>query len=502
MSSVRGRVAKIKRNAIALLGGDVANRASTFAVYAMLAPYGLREFGQLSYGLTLLYTFHVFAAAGLPTSVTRAVARNPRRARRVLYHGYVAAAIPSLVSAGCMSLFALVMGYPVDTVVVIALLSLAIIPYAMTMITEAVIRGREDMHLIALANIPGNAAMLGAAYVTLKLGYSVWGLAIVIVLSRLLTLLVVHCLFSWSCRDSRHVRRIRWRFAWGLLRRSMVFLGSDSVNVIWASLDMVILSKFATEREIGLLGSSFQMLQPILVLYRCIGVSSFPALCDAAVRGGQHIGELSQTLIRFLLRLGVPATVAVYLLAPDVLTTVYRNEDFGSGAFVLQTLAFTLLLDPLNPVLGHALWAMSRETIVLRIVIVNLIVNACVGFVLISQFGLAGAAGSVVVSSVTNLAQHYYFFRTEVYPLRLWRELIKLLPATIALLGCVALGWGSTYCASSMQSVADAIGRVVPVTCRGSYVALAIGLIAYAILAFPATWADRLPRTFSRALRA
>ena len=69
MKFSQSKLFRIGMNAMSLLGGDVFNKASTFLVYALLARHtGVHEFGQLSLGLMLLYTFHVFAAAGLPIS--------------------------------------------------------------------------------------------------------------------------------------------------------------------------------------------------------------------------------------------------------------------------------------------------------------------------------------------------------------------------------------------------------------------------------------------------
>src|ERR1700749_931231 len=68
-------------NTMSLLTTDVLNKAATFVVYALVGRYcGPRAFGQLSLGLTLLYTFHVLASAGRPPLITRDGAKLPRLA--------------------------------------------------------------------------------------------------------------------------------------------------------------------------------------------------------------------------------------------------------------------------------------------------------------------------------------------------------------------------------------------------------------------------------------
>ena len=96
---MNGRIATIGRNAVSLLAGDVFNKASTFCVYFMLGRYaGKHGFGQISYGLALLYLFNVFAAAGLHVSITREVAKHKDKSKYYLYNGALAAIASSTIA--------------------------------------------------------------------------------------------------------------------------------------------------------------------------------------------------------------------------------------------------------------------------------------------------------------------------------------------------------------------------------------------------------------------
>lgn len=440
MISGHSGLQSIKRNAMSLLAGDVLNKVGTFAMYAMLARFtGKHEFGQLSLGLMLLYAFHVFAAAGLPTLVTREVAKCPEQTKRFLYHGYLAALVPSAAAMLIMAVFPWAMGYEPGTHRVIVLLSIAILPYALSVITEGVIRGREQMHLIAIANIPGNVGMLAAGYYVLSAGYGVPALAVVMATARLATLLFAHCLLM-RIVDGRQVSvSLSARYSWKLLCQSLVFLISDSLIIISGSLNALILSKFSNESDLALLSASYQVLQPVLMIYRSVGNSTLPTLSAASHQGAGIIVNISMQLIGLLLRLGIPAAVVMFVFAADILGFVYGNPAFRSGAFVLQILGAGLVINLVNPVLGQGLLAMGKEKKVLRIVTVDLVVTLTVGTLLISQYGLMGAAASALVVNAINVAQHGWYFRRNVGKLPLLAELIRLAPATIVLLAATAL---------------------------------------------------------------
>ncbi|MCA9218242.1 MAG: oligosaccharide flippase family protein, partial [Planctomycetales bacterium] len=158
---MKGSTAKIAKNAMSLLAGDIFNKASTFCIYALLGRYaGTHGFGQIALGLALLYLFNVFAAGGLPVLITRRVAQNKKRSKYFLRNGYFAATVTAIASTLAMIVFTRIMNYEATTVSVITILAVSIIPFALTMIAEAVVRGREEMHLVALANIPGNGLMV------------------------------------------------------------------------------------------------------------------------------------------------------------------------------------------------------------------------------------------------------------------------------------------------------------------------------------------------------
>jgi hypothetical protein len=152
-----GNLRRIAANAASLLASDVINRATTFALYALVArSLGAYEFGQLSLALTLFYTFQILAVAGLKTLVTREIAKHRERTDELLVNGSVVVLATALASMAMLGIFVRLMGYDASTARVILLLSAGLIPYALSAICEAVFQGWERMRLIAIANIPVN----------------------------------------------------------------------------------------------------------------------------------------------------------------------------------------------------------------------------------------------------------------------------------------------------------------------------------------------------------
>lgn len=440
MSAAVGRLKRIAINAIAIGGGEVVNKASTFIVYAVVSRLsGLESFGQLALGLTLLYSFHVFGNAGLPTTMIRLIARRPKAARRYLMQGYLAGSVTSGIASLAMILMALAMQYQTLTTQVICLLALAVPCYSLAMIAEAAIKGIEKMHLVALGHLPGNLLLVGGSLTALWLGYGVLAVASVVVISRLMTLMALHLLAILAMSSQGHRYSMNIALSWRMLVRSKYFLWTDGVAAIGASLYGLMLSKFAGETEVGLLNAAFQLLQPFQIMYRSVGHSSFPPLVSVAKTSTQAVASLGHEILSLMLRLAFPACLLVFVFAGDMLDVVYGAKGFRSGAFVLQILAFSLLFDPLSPVLGHGLWAVGADSRVFRIVVVNVVVSLVLGFVLIGGYGLLGAAICGLASSAVNMVQHYVMFVRHVGNPKLMGELLRLLTAVVPALLVVAL---------------------------------------------------------------
>lgn len=447
MNGVRFSLRKIMVNAVSIGGGEVANKASSFLVYAAVSRIaGLEAFGQLALGLTLLYTCHVFGYAGLPTVLIRSVARRPRLAKRYLFQGYLAASISSMLAALAMAAVALTLRYQATTTQVICVLALAVPFWSLSMITEAIIKGRDQMHLIAVGNLPGNVLMVLGSLTVLLLGYGVMGVALIVVLARLMTLLTLHFLTTFALLSDRPSRdHLRLSQSLRLLWYSRLFLGTDGITAIGASLFGVLLSKFTSESEVGILNAAFQLLQPIQIMYRSVGHSIFPPLVNAAKASKQAVANLANLVSGLLMRLAFPACLVMLVFAGDLLDLVYGNKGFRQGELVLQIVSFSLLFDPLNPVLGHGLWAIGADRAVFRIVLTNIIVGLVLGLILIGNFGLIGAAVSALVTSIVNTIQHYVMFTRQIASPGLLAVSVRLAPAILLSLAVVALSPWSRF---------------------------------------------------------
>jgi O-antigen/teichoic acid export membrane protein len=322
------------------------------------------------------------------------------------------------------------------------------------------LRGWEQMHLIAFANVPANLAKVAAAVWLLERGAGLEEVLWVIVAARVVILMAL-----WGLMHRRAVKlaaKIDLGFAMRAVRGSATFFGIDSLLAIWASLSVILLSTFTSESEIALFNAASQLLIPFGLLIECVTASVFPTLCRQYGEQDQKSGmaPCAGRLLEGLLFVSLPGAVGLAFLARPVLVLAYGSEEFGAAAHVTQILVGGVVLRALASGLGQVLIASHQERATLRIVLVNVMVALALNVVLIAQFGLPGAAVAVLLTRLINVLQHYGPVRRLLPEFRLapaaWRPLAAASVLAALLLAlrdaplAVMVGAGAiVYCAAA-----------------------------------------------------
>jgi len=397
---------KIGGNALSILTSDVMNRATSFVVYALVARrLGTFEFGQLSLALSLFYTFQVFAVAGGKTLIVRQVAKDRSQTRMYFVNGCMSVSLASFVSLGALFTFLRLAHYASSTNLIILLLSLGLFPYAISAVCEGIFQAWERMHYISYVNVPLNLAKMAGAYLLLSWNRGLYTVILVLVTS----FFAVAGIEIWLVlrRFPAQRARIDIPFLVAMIRAGSIFMGIDGALAIETSLNVIFLSKLATEREVGLYSAATQLMVPLVLVYQSIAQSIFPVMCRRVEPGLQALRRIAEQASEGLLMLALPTVVGIVFLGQWGLSILYKNPAFLQASPALRIVAWVLILQVFTFVLGQVLVATHREKITLRIVLVELLLNLVAGSFLIGRFGLRGAALTLLLTRMAGCIQHY-----------------------------------------------------------------------------------------------
>jgi O-antigen/teichoic acid export membrane protein len=437
-----GKLRSIISNSLSMLTSDVLNRVTTFVLYALVARYlGTFAFGQLSLALMLFFTFQVFAALGLRMLIAREVARDPSKTELYLVNGSITIIGSTILSILGLFIFTQVMGYNPDTTAAILLLSLGLLPYALTNVCEAIFQAWQRMTFIAYANVPANALKVILAFILLEYGYGVSTVVIVLVLSHLVILLIEwYCMLRFIARPSA---KIDLHFAYTMIRETVPFLGIDSVAAIWVSLNVLLLSALTNETDVGLYNAATQVLVPAYLVLRSLTFTIYPVMCRKFDTGLDNLKQIHEYLLEVLLAITVPAAIGIFFLAEPILLLFYGDEQFATAARVLRILAWMLIPLAFTSSFGPTLQASLNERINLRIVIVNTLISLVLGIILIQWFGIMGAAFAALTARLADMIQHYIpvtrLFSDVMVGKVIWKSALASLGMTLYLIVLTAL---------------------------------------------------------------
>lgn len=429
---------KLATNSASLLASDFLNRASIFVVAIFAANYlELRALGQLSLAIVLFYVFHSISVFGLRILIVRRVAKNHKLDGAYLVNGSAVIAATSIISLGILLLFLLAMGYPRDTTGYVMLLAIGIIPAGISATCEAVFLGRERMLLVAAANAPVSIFRMGAAFWILSQGYDLATLIAMLVGCRIAICMLELLFVAVVIRPD--LSPVRPQVCTDLLCSSFTFFLVDSCIAACAAVSVVLLSKIHGEEFAGIFHNVAQMMLPLALINRSILAAIFPQLCRRFNVQTKTFPRITEPLLMVLFAVSIPGAVGLVVLAEPILSFVYPNKPvLVEHAYVLQLMALTAVSLSITGALGMFLWAGNLERKTLVIVIINLLVNVAAGVVLISLFGILGAALALIIASIVTCGLHFYFTRNLLPKIHwfkvVWQPLIASAVMALALI--------------------------------------------------------------------
>jgi O-antigen/teichoic acid export membrane protein len=284
-------------------------------------------------------------------------------------------------------------------------MALGLFPYAISAICEGLFQAWERMHLIPYVNVPLNIAKVGCAFFLLTRRGGLYAVILILLSSFLAAAL----LEVWIVlrRFPSPQASIDFHFCLTTFRSATTFLGIDGTIAVMSSLNVLLLSKLATETEVGLYSAATQLLVPLLLVYQSIAQSVFPLMCRKTEASFQTLKRISEQILEILLILALPAIAGLYFLGDWLLSTLYKNPAFLQAFPALRIIAWVLIFQVFTSVLGQVLVASHREKVTLRIVAVDTLVNLLVGWPLIRLLGLRGAAIALLVTRSVDCCQHY-----------------------------------------------------------------------------------------------
>lgn len=398
---------KVVKNASWLIGGKIAQMIISFLVNIFTARYlGPSNYGVLNYGTSIMAFFTPVCTLGIDSIIVNELIVHKNDEEKLIGSGIALRTLTSLVSIGLIQLLVMFLE-PTDTLIWwVTFLQSGMLLFKAFDLIEYYYQSKLESKKTSITTMI--AYFITSAYKVFLLvtGKSVEWFAFSSTLDILLVAILY--VFLYYGLEKKKVR-ISVRAMKQLLGKSYHFILSSVMVALYAQMDRVMLGYMLDTTAVGLytVGTTISNLW-VFILTAIIN-SIRPSIIEAKKAGNQELYEarVSQ-LYAIVFWCGMCASAGLCILARPIVGILYGSAYMGSiGAFRIVTwyTAFSYLG------VARSTWMVCENTAKYEKVIAAIGAgsNAVLNWILISLYGIYGAAAATLLTQIiTNFLVPFF----------------------------------------------------------------------------------------------
>ncbi|MBD8605261.1 oligosaccharide flippase family protein [Aeromicrobium sp. CFBP 8757] len=289
---------------------------------------------------------------------------------------------------------------------------------------------------VAWSDVVSRVLSLGVTLVLLQTGAGLVWFAIVQVVPPLVVLVVQGVAAS---------RIVSWRpvFAlresWDLLRESLPQTAVLVIGVLYWRIDGVMLSLLDTPLQVGTYYLASTLAFTLSVIPTFFASSTLSMMTGLWGSDRERFATFTARSVETMMFVGAPIAVVGLVLAGPVVHLIGSAEFVDDGTPTLALLFVAVGVTFLNGTVSQALFAAHQQVFLVRLNVVNLIVNIVLNLLLIPVWGAVGAAAALLVTELSGqVVASWKLSRHSSYRTP-WRFAIRLLASLVVAAGVAEL---------------------------------------------------------------
>lgn len=437
------RARTVVSNSAVLLVFQMLGRVASFITVPLLARgLGTTGFGAYSTAGTLLTVTAMFTGLGVDTLMIREIARNPEKKDAYLVRVTLIKLLSGAIAVGLLLGLAGATALSPDAKAILRILVFTLLLDGITNTAASYFYGQQRMlqgSLFGLALSCANLLFVSVAYAShapIHVFAAAYVKASAVVAASVLLLLApVYIRGVKSPKTSESLL--------SFVRQALPFVAFSLLLMVYYKLDILILSSLLGDTAVGIYTSAYRIIDTLMFVPAAIMGALFPALSQLA--GNERValqGAVARS-IKYLALLGIPAAVGVFVLAPEIIRTLYASDGWSAEALSastlnLQVLIFAWMLVFVNAVCPVTLNSVGRTVANVRIVSIGIAVNVAANLVLVPRIGVVGASIATLLAELLGTVLYVYAVTRAVGALGLGKTLIHPVSGSI-LMFCVLM---------------------------------------------------------------
>jgi O-antigen/teichoic acid export membrane protein len=399
------------RGGLQRAGGFLAGQLLTVGAVALLFRHlGVDDTGRYVTVLSLVAIVQGLTDLGLTTLGVRELSTTPQIGRRALMADLLGLRLAATIAGGALVVaFAAAAGFGWTVVAGTALAAVALVVQntATTLGMDLLVRLRAGRMALGDLARQVTAAVLIVAGVALGADLLVFFAVLIPAALAGFVVVVASAARVGPARDPRR---------WGtLMRQTIPFAVAAAASVLFFRVAVVEMSVLAGDRETGLFGASFRVVEVLSAIPPLAVSAIFPVLSTrAAAAIGTSLAAAVRRTTQACAAAGGALALGLALGAPAVIQVI-AGSAFDDAIGVLRIQGVALAASFVAAPRGFALLSLGRERTLMWLNVVGVAVALAVGAALIEADGARGGALTTVLGE-TGLAIGFAVALTRARP--------------------------------------------------------------------------------------
>ena len=389
---------KLVNNSLAQLAGRFLGTVLGLVAVAMMTRYlGSGLFGQYTTIMTYASVFAIAADMGLTLVASQMINRVGVDEKKILANLFAFRSLTALVMIGLAPLTVWWMPYDLVTKIGVVVATMSFWFVSANQVFVSVFQKRLATQRIALAEIVSRLVLVILTIWVIRADLGLLGMVAAMTISNAIYF-ALHWLLSLS------LVRFAWRFDWviwkEIIQLSWPLMLTIVSNLIYLKADIMLLSLFVTNAEVGLYGAAYKVVDILVSIPFMVAGLVLPIMVKYwSSKANKDFAQTTQLLWDLMAISAWPILLGGSVLAVPIMVAITGTEFAESGQ-ILRILLPAIVAVYLSCALTHTIIALEKQKTLIVYYLITALSSVPVYLYLIKAYGVYGAAWGTVYSEV------------------------------------------------------------------------------------------------------
>lgn len=389
---------KIAHNTIAQIMGKIVSTALGLIAIGLMTRYlGAEQFGWYVTAISFLQFIGILTDFGLIPVSAQMLSESAYDKQTLLKNLLGFRLVSAVIFLGAAPVVALFFPYPPEVKIAIAFSTISFLSIAINQILIGYYQTELRMHVHAIADVAGRMVLVAGLLILIAAHAPFLAIMGIIVLST-----IAQTAVDWMVA----ARRTPIRFAFdvdiwrAIVKKMWPVAISIMFNVVYLKGDIVLLSLFRPQTEVGLYGAAYRVLDIVSQMAMMVMGVILPLLAFSWARNmKEEFRARYQQAFDLAMAIAIPMTVGIALFSEKIMVLV-AGHDFATASVPLALLAVAVFGVYLGAVFGHTAVAINKQKQTIWIYASNAMITLIGYLIFIPRFGMLGAAWMTAFSEL------------------------------------------------------------------------------------------------------